>query len=468
MTNLIRWLGRGGSRSSSTLGYQDWVDYFGFGNLQYPLTPQTTLGQTAEEIAGSFMGYAEQAYKQNGVIFACMCVRMLLFSEARFQFRQIRQGRPGDLFGTTELKILEEPWVNGTTGDLLSRMIQDADLAGNFYGARPIIKGDGNRIQRLRPDWVSILMGSESSDKNPNWQRDAQVIGYLYHPGGLGSGQRPETLLPEEVVHFAPIPDPTARFRGMSWITPVVREIMGDSAANTHKLKFFENGATPNLVVSLAPDVTPEVFKEWIEIFEEDHEGYLNAYRTMYLGGGADVKVVGADMKQIDFKTTQGAGETRIAAAAQTPPILVGLSEGLEASTYSNYLHARRRFADATMRPLWRNAAGSLSRIIKVPSDAELWYDDRDIPFLAEDVKDAAVVQQNKAATIKTLMDSGFEADSVIKAVTSDDLRLLKHTGFLTVQLQKPGEPPPGSAAPKSAGNGGQKALPAPKKSPPK
>ena len=114
------------------------------------------------------------------------------------------------------------------------------------------------------------------------------------------------------------------------------------------------------------------------------------AYKTMYLAGGADVTIVGSDLKQLDFKLTQGAGETRIAAAAGVPPIIVGLSEGLQAATYSNYGQARRRFSDLTMRPLWGNVVGSLATIVPVPGGAELWYDDRDIPFLAEDRKDEA------------------------------------------------------------------------------
>ena len=91
------------------------------------------------------------------------------------------------------------------------------------------------------------------------------------------------------------IPDPTATYRGMSWLTPIVREIQGDQAATQHKLKFFENGATPNLVVTLDPAITPETFERWVEKFEGTHEGLLNAYRTMYLGGGASADVVGAN-----------------------------------------------------------------------------------------------------------------------------------------------------------------------------
>jgi hypothetical protein len=30
------------------------------------------------------------------------------------------------------------------------------------------------------------------------------------------------------VAHWSPIPDPLANFRGMSWLTPVLREIDAD------------------------------------------------------------------------------------------------------------------------------------------------------------------------------------------------------------------------------------------------
>jgi hypothetical protein len=272
-------------------------------------------------------------------------------------------------------------------------------------------------------------------------------MGYIYKPGGKSSDRPQVNFLPEEISHFAPIPDPEAQFRGMSWLTPIVREVMADKAATEHKLKFFENGATPNLVVKLdVPDI--EKFKSWIEVFKHDHQGASNAYKTMFLGAGADATVVGADMQQLEFKVTQGAGETRIAAAAGVPPVIVGLSEGLASATYSNYQTARRRFADMTMRPLWRNMAGSLQRIVPAPnSGSELWYDDRDIPALQEDRKDAAEIQTMQAASIKSLVDAGFESDSVIAAITAEDLNLLSHTGMFSVQLQPAGSVGQGKGA---------------------
>lgn len=425
------------------LNFSQWMEQFYFGGMGYSV-PSQTLAGAREEIGGDYRGYVEGAYKNNGVIFACMLVRMLLFSEARFQYRRMRSGRPGDYFGTRELRILEKPWQNATTGDLLSRAMQDVDLAGNFYCARR----PNNTLFRLRPDWVTIICGTPEGEMYFG-HLDTKVLGYLYHPGGPYAEVDPIVLFPEEVVHFAPIPDPSATYRGMSWLTPVIREILGDNAASEHKLRFFENGATPNMVVSLDPSIQADKFKIWTEIFQAENEGLANAYKTLFLGGGADVQVVGANMQQVDFKVTQGAGETRIAAAAGVPPIIVGLSEGLQSATYSNYGQARRRFADGTMRPLWRNMAGSLSSIINIPNGAELWYDDRDIPFLAEDQVDAAAVQATQAGTINTLIAAGFDPNTVVGAVMAGDLGRLQngHTGLVSVQLLPPGSVGPGKTA---------------------
>lgn len=400
---------------------------------------QTLPGTRQEEPAETFEGYVRQVYRTNGIVFACMAAHLRLFTQARFQWQRLTGGRPGDLFGTADLGILERPWQNAVTGDLLARAIQDADLAGNFYAARR----PGNKIKRMRPDWVSIILGSESDPDVTSLDIDADVLGYVYYPGGKRSQQKPVVLLPEDVAHFAPIPDPTAVFRGMSWLTPIIREIMGDNAASVHKLTFFENGATPNLVIKRADNPDKAAFDLWREMMEQGHAGTANAYRTLYMTAGADATVVGANNQQLDFKVVQGAGETRIAAAAGVPPIIVGLSEGLAAATYSNYGQARRAYADLWARPNWANLAGSLEAIVPPPpgGTARLWYDDRDIPFLAEDQKDAANIQQVKAQTIRSLIDTGYKADAVIKAVEAGDMGLLtgQHTGLFSVQLQAPG-----------------------------
>jgi hypothetical protein len=82
-----------------------------------------------------------------------------------------------------------------------------------------------------------------------------------------------------------------------------------------------------------------------------------------------------------------------------------------------------------------------------------LWYDDRDIAFLREDEKDRAEIQGLEARTIRTLLDAGYEGDSVIAAVLDSDWAKLQHTGLFSVQLQAPGAGQPTDSDPPAEGD---------------
>ena len=437
-------------RSVSRMTFDDWVNMFTFDGHTYgggiPGIATSMGKERAEPIEANFAGYCEGALKANGVVFGCEQIRLSTFSEARFQFRQLRNGRPGDLFGTQALAILEEPWPGGTTGDLLARLLLDADMAGNGY----VTILDGEMV-RLRPDWVDIILrqrtaniGRDGAAVAVGWER----VGYAYYEGGRGTG-KPAVFLPGEVCHFAPMPDPMASYRGMSWLTPIIRDIQADGMLNRHKIRFLENAATPNLAVSLPKEISPAQFDAFVERMDRSHKGPENAGKTLYTGGGADVTVIGSNFTDLALTAVQGALETRICVAAGVHPVLVGSSEGLGGSSLNqgNFAAARRRFADITMRPLWRNVSGSLATLVPAPAASELWFDERDIAFLREDEADAAEIQNVRAETITTLIREGFDPASAIAAVDNDDFRLLVHTGLVSVQLQVPGSQPAAARA---------------------
>lgn len=448
MASLLARL-KGGERSIPVV--QSWDDYaallqqFQFGGYTYQAGLQQTLaGTDTERPSNDFVGLASGAYASNGVVFACMLVRQLVFSSVRFRWQRLRDGKPSDTFGSADLGLLERPWPGGTTQDLLSRMIQDADLAGNSYWVR-----QGDELIRLRPDWVEIVGQKRymNADRRGTSRGNGQVgwvkKGYLYTEGGTASRGEPVAFTVDEVAHFAPIPDPLAVFSGMSWLTPILREIQADHAMTRHQKAFFDHGATVNMVVKHDISANEEKVRRFAEMMGEKHAGVNNAYKTLHLYPGADVTPVGSNLKEIDFKSVRGGGETRIAAAAGVPPVIVGLSEGLAAATYSNYGQARRRLADGTAHPLWQNASGSLEPVIPTPGiGVRLWYDADNVPFLREDEADAATIAETKSRTIEAYIRSGYKPESVVAAVNANDLRLLDHSGYLSVQLQKPGADP--------------------------
>lgn len=421
--------------------------------LQGFMTFQGAATGKREQIEDDFLSVVSQAYKQSGPVFACVLARAMPFSEARFQFQEIQEGRPGLLKGTPALNLLEHPWTNATTGELLFRMEQHASLAGNFYATTVNIRGT-KMLRVLRPDWVTIISGIKDDPEGSPYALDSEILCYIYQPT-ISNPPDGVLIMPDKMIHYAPTPDPEAQWRGMSWVTPIVDEIMGDKQAQKHKTAYFRNGTHTQLAIIYDGTKSPEKLREFKKLFDESYTGSDNAYKVLHMGGGADIKALGANMQELDFSKLSGSAETRIAAAAGVGSIIARFSEGMSGSSLNsgNYNSAKRQFADMTLRPLWRMAAASLDKpsVVVVPENHRLWYDDRDIQFLHEDAKDAAAIQQQAATTMKALIDSGFDADAVVDAVMAQDLLRLKgqHTGFFSVQLQAPGTPIPASTPPK-------------------
>jgi hypothetical protein len=181
----------------------------------YALTGQTLQGGS-EEIPGNFAGYTRAAYKGNGIVFACMEVRKrLVVQRGTVQVPAVAVG--------PSRRSVREPGslaARGAVAERHDRGSAGADGAGQFalwQLLRAVTRGG---LQRMRPDWVHIILGSNANPDEASLQLDAKPIGYAYYPGGpTKPGVQPVLLDVSEVVHYAPRPDPEARFRGLSWMT---------------------------------------------------------------------------------------------------------------------------------------------------------------------------------------------------------------------------------------------------------
>jgi phage portal protein BeeE len=402
----------------------------------------TSYSATGNE-GPSLIGDNKAAYAGNSVVFGAILARMSLFSEATFAFRDLADKHLSGAFEidgrrNTALRKLEAPWPNGTTGELLARMIQDADLAGNAY-----VWDAGDQLVRLRPDWVTIV--SELSS-DPMGRPYRSVLGYYYEPPVTSrrfEGE-PQYFTVDEVAHWSPNPDPEANFRGMSWLTPVIREVWADNQMTNYKIKYLENAASPNLLIRYTQRLGQDSLSSLAARVEARHGGVDNAFKTLVLDDGADVTVIGNTFEQMNFSTVQAAGENRIIIASGVPGIVIGSKEGLMAATYSNYEQAMRRFADITMRPLWRSVCACLSKLVTIPPGTRLWFDTADIAALRQGEKERADTMLVLSQAAAELIAAGAKPDTVTAAVAAGDITLLKFEP----------KPPPPPAAPPSPVNG--------------
>jgi phage portal protein BeeE len=427
--------------------------------LNQPIFAEGLL-DNRERIEADFESYVSGAFKKSPPVFACISTRSAVLSEARFMYRKFEEGRPTDLFDGKGLELLARPWPGGTTGELIARMEQDASLAGNFFATtcddlgrygKASKGGPNRRIVRMRPDWVSIIVGSPRENGHP-LDLDARILAYIYEPRGNmlhgQSGRTPErvVLMPEETCHYSPEPDPIARYRGMSWLTPVIKEISADIAAAMHKDQFYGNAAVPNLAIKFDKDTSQDAFEMFVEKFKSEHQGVWNAYKTLFLMGGADVEALTMDFRNLDFANIVGKGENRIANAAGVPSAWVGFSEGMQGSSLNagNLTSLRRRFADGTIRPLWRKMAASLEVLAEPGEGEQLWFDERGVAFLREDATDLAEIMQTTMIGLDAGIRAGYKPDALVEAFRDNDVSKLlgQHSGRFSVQLWPDGQGP--------------------------
>jgi phage portal protein BeeE len=403
-----------------------WDGWGGQGPASGASVLTTSYGQNGNEaIIPSLISNNVTAFACNSVVFGATVARVMLFSEANFAIQDMETHKLSGQFVTdgrksTSLDILENPWPDGTTGELLARMMLDVDIAGNAY-----IWNTGTQLVRLRPEWVTIISELVPDALGRYFRR---VIGYYYDPPEPYRDQAgpPALFTEDEVAHWAPIPDPVALWRGMSWMTPIIREVAADNGMTEYKIKYLQNAASPNLLIKYTQKIGQTVVNRIRDRINDDHGGVDNAFRTLILDEGADVTVIGNTLEQMNFSTVQAAGENRIVIASGVPGIVIGSKEGLMAATYSNYQQAMRRFADLTMRPLWRSACACLAKFVNVPTGSRLWFNASDIAALRQGEKEQADTTLVLATAAAALVREGYEPESVTEAVMSGDLSLLK------------------------------------------
>jgi hypothetical protein len=439
----------------------------------------TSYGQpNREALQPGLSAFALQANATSAIVFAAEAVRMALFSEARFQF-QAKDDK--HLFGNTTLAKLEEPFGPGSTeGDLLARMEQDAGFMGQAYIWDP--PGEG-RLVRLRPDWTTIvseLVTVDNGTDRPGFYR--RKIGYWHEPPKalLDQDRRKGFMVPaSECVHWAPVPDPAADFRGMSWLTPAVRDVQGDSGLATYKIKYLENAATPNLLIKYSQKLAPGTVDRIRERVTARYGGVNNAFKTLVLDQGADTTVVGNSLSQMDFSGVSAVGVERILADAMVPGVLVGLEPLRGAGR--GYQESMQKLANLWARPQWRSVCGALSQLLDVPAGNRLWFDTSDIAALQDGELEKGQAALVKAQALLALVQAGYTHESAVATVDSMDLSQLQAGGLGTpataapvqhmLPQQQPGvvaSPLPPTlgrlpVSPASVGDGGDNSRPLPR-----
>jgi predicted ABC-type ATPase len=383
-------------------------------------------GRNREGAATGLVRMARDAYHANGIVFGCLVMRMALFSEARFVFQSLTDMHT---FTNADLDLVQHPWPNADTGELLKRIEQDGSL-GNSYIRKVIPEGGGEpdaELVQMRPEQVIILSELRRDDMGRTYRRP---IGYaeMGYPGA-----EPQFFTTAEVAHFSPVPDPLARFRGMSWLTPILREVRADQTLTGYKTFHLENGAQPGLTIKYAMRLSDPVIAKLRKRLRARYGGPENAGNVLVLDEGADIVATGSTLEQLQADALTKGGERRICSAASVPLEVMGLEPG-------DYQHAVRRMADMWARPHWRMCCAALEHLLPTSRDAgpvRLWIDVSGIAALREGELARGQTFLVKVQGLQAAVMAGMTRKSAIAAADSGDVSQL---------VPDPNAPTPGMA----------------------
>jgi HK97 family phage portal protein len=306
----------------------------------------TASYQTATWSSTDYSALVSEGFLKNSAVSACVAALAFAFPEPPMI---VSNAADADLNNHPLQQLIRRPNPQCGEAELMQIIANYLAIGGNcyLYKARA-----GGRVKELWP-FSSGQMWSEA----PAGIGDV-IKWYLYRkPNGTT-----ERIPAADIVHLKwPVIDPYAPYLGLSPMIGVLREIDTDNELTTYLKAVIQNDAAPRTVLAF-PDgtiLTPQDQELLAAQFGIRHGGDRRGGVSI-VTGGAEITRMAMNLQELTFDTLRAVPESRIAAAYRTPPIIAGLTVGLEHATYSNIEQASKDYTNRLLVPLWRMTAGEL------------------------------------------------------------------------------------------------------------
>jgi len=301
----------------------------------------------ANFVTPTFRHLTAEGFRANSAVFACVSTLAFAFPEPRLGVRRATDGKP--ILDHPLLKLLWHPNPSMGQAELLQHTIIYMAIGGNCYWHK--VRSKSKRVVELWPysdGYITPIKGKGSWVDHYEYQHDSGT---------------PRPIPVEDIIHFKWEPDPLNPWTGLSPILGCAREVDTDNEAARYLFTLLKNDAIPRLAITRSVEsmaLSPEEYKRQKEQWRDQH-GEENRGGVALLEPGMDIKTISLGLQQLGFEALRRVPEARLAAALRVPPVLAGLSVGLEKMTYNNVGGMRRFFTEDTLVPLWRIAEDGLT-----------------------------------------------------------------------------------------------------------
>lgn len=309
------------------------VDPFGTGrpNLEGMLFPDA-----------SYEGYARSGFGRNELVYSCIMYKARTLPQATMRVYSDRQVEPLEDHRLRRLLATPNPTTNEV--EFLQLSIVHLDLAGNCHWLIQRARdGTPTELWPVRPDLVRIMATGDPRV----WS-----YGYVLDPSTRARAGSAEVIpiSRRDMIHFK-YPNPLDAYFGQAPLRPATRAVSVDNARTDYVDALLRNDAVPRSVVTTQQQID-EAIVERLEQRWSRKFGGENRGRPAFLQQGMDVKVLGLNLRDLEFGDLTGVAESRICTSIGIQPILVGAKVGLDRSTFANFREAKVELWEGTLMGL--------------------------------------------------------------------------------------------------------------------
>lgn len=431
-------------RASKVLG-----DFFGGFQRKAVSFLDNGYAWARRRVSFSYDWASTSGYRGNSLVYACLDAWGTALATAVPEMRSPASDGTGSVIANHPLvELLAMPNEYQTYEEFIYLTAVYWGIAGNAYwqkGYNP--RGMLTELWCLRPDWVEPI----SLPTTNNW-----IDYYRYRVDG-----REYHIPPDEMIHLRRGVDPNNPRLGLPPLAAIMSEVGLDQMITAHVTALIENYAVPGVVLSYKKKFNSP---QDAEIVKQAYMSKHGAYRRgepMVIDQDTTVTTMSQDMRAMAIPDLQDVNETRICAAFNVPPIVVGANVGLKRGTYANYAQAREAF--------WDECIGAHLRYIKgkIRQSLQPEFDTRNI--FGWNLSDVRALQEDEEKRRRFYLDA-FKAGAILRsdfakaigmpAPQDGDYYLIPSAAKERHQGEFP-EPPAPLALP--PGQAGPRALPPPK-----